>query len=353
LHERLETTVRQVITAEPDTPAVLARFPAVYVLDSTTISLPDVLAPVWPGCGGRVPQGSQAALKLTVRHDLVRGGLEGPTLNAGRAQDKAGPLPRAPLPTGVLRLADLGFWSLEGLGQIAAAGGYFLSRLHRQTTVLIAGKRVDLVAWLHAQDAATLDVDVTLGLAAQLPVRLLAMRVPQAQADRRRAKLRAALQREGKTPSAELLALADWTLVVTNAPPALLSLAEVQVLARVRWQIELLFKRWKSGGGLATSRSANPDRVLCEIYAKLIALVLQHWVLLVSCWRFADRSLTRAATMVRDYGLALALVLDHPTRLRTTLQCIQRTLATGSRIDKRRAHPSAFQLLVDPDRCYA
>jgi len=332
---------------------VLARFPAVYVLDSTTISLPDALAPVWPGCGGRVPQGSQAALKLTVRHDLVRGGLEGPTLSAGRDQDKAGSLPRAPMPAGARRLADLGFWSLEGLRQIAAAGSYFLSRLHRQTTVFIGGERVDLVAWLRAQDVPTLEVEVTLGRTAQLAARLLAVRLPQAQAERRRAKLRAALQREGQTPSADMLARAAWTLVVTNAPPALLSLDEAQVLARVRWQIELLFKRWKRSGGLARSRSANPDRVLCEIYAKLIALVLQHWVLLVSCWRFADRSLTRATTLVQDYGLALALVLDYPTRLRSTLHRIQRALATGCRIDKRRAHPSAFQLLEDPSRCYA
>jgi hypothetical protein len=73
LRERLETAVAQAITAEPVASDVLRRFPAVYVLDSTTVALPDALATVWAGCGGRVPQGSQAALKLTLRQELVRG----------------------------------------------------------------------------------------------------------------------------------------------------------------------------------------------------------------------------------------------------------------------------------------
>jgi hypothetical protein len=353
LHACLDAVVAQVITADPDAVGVLRRFPAVYVLDSTTVSLPDALATIWPGCGGRVPQGSQAALKLTVRYDLVQGGVEGPLLSAGRTQDKQSPLQTAPLPPGALRLADQGFWTLAGLRALAAAGGYFVSRLHVHTTVFVAGEAVELASWLRAQACAEVDVPVTLGQTAQVPVRLLAKRVPQHVADRRRAKLRAAAHREGETPNARRLALAEWTLLVTNAPPALLSLPEAVVLGRVRWQIELLFKLWKHDGQLATWRSAKPWRVLCEVYAKLIALVLQHWVLLVSCWPWPDRSLVRAAATVRDFGVVLARDLPHPHRILATLRLIQHLLATSTKIDKRRAHPSAFQLLDDPARCYA
>lgn len=150
LRERLGTAVAQASTAEPAATDVLRRFPAVYVLDSTTVALPDALATVWAGCGGRVPRGGQAALKLTLRQELVRGGLDGPALSAGRAQDKGSPLQQAAVPAGALRIADQGFWSLAVVRQIAAAGGYFLSRLHLQTAVLAAGERVDLVRWLTA-----------------------------------------------------------------------------------------------------------------------------------------------------------------------------------------------------------
>jgi Transposase DDE domain len=353
LRDRLETAVAQVIAAEPVAGEVLRRFPAVYVLDSTTVALPDALAVVWPGCGGRVPQGAQAALKATVRLDLVRGGLAGPALSAGRGQDKSSPLQRAAVPAGALRIADQGFWSLAVLGQIAAGGGYFLSRLHLQTTVFVAGERIDPVRWLADRPGQEVDVAVALGVTAQVAARLLAVRVPQEVADRRRAKLREAAQRAGTVPNARALALADWTLLVTNAPADRLGVREALVLGRLRWQVELLIKLWKSGGRIDEWRSAKPWRVLCEVYAKLTAMVLQHWVLLVGCWAFADRSLARAAKTVRDAVPVLALGLTHLTLLVATLGLIARCLAAGCTVDKRCKHPSAFQLLADPDRCYA
>ncbi len=74
----LEAAVREVVVAAPVAAGLLARFPAVVLMDSTTVALPDGLAQVWAGCGGRVPQGSQAGLKLTVRLDLGTGRLAGP-----------------------------------------------------------------------------------------------------------------------------------------------------------------------------------------------------------------------------------------------------------------------------------
>lgn len=149
LRRVLEAAVAEVIAAGPVAVGLLAKFPAAVVLDSTTVSLPDGLATVWAGCGGRVEQGSQAALKLTVALDLRGGTGDGPLLSDGRAQDKMSPLQQADLPPGALRITDLGFWSLDVLRRSAAQGAYFLSRLHLQTAVFAAdGERLDLVAWL-------------------------------------------------------------------------------------------------------------------------------------------------------------------------------------------------------------
>jgi hypothetical protein len=349
LRERLERAVAQVLTADPVTTALLSRFPAVVLLDSTTVALPDALATVWPGCGGRVATNTQAALKITVQLDLVGGGLGGPELNAGRTQDKSTTLQAAPIPAGGVRVQDQGFWSLPALRELAAAGGFFLTRLHQQTAVFAAdGARCGLETWLPRHPEPTLDVPVMLGVEERLPVRLLAVRVPPAVADARRRKLHAAAKREGKTPSQRALALAAWTLLVTNLPAERLSVAEALVLARARWQVELLFKRWKSGGRLAAWRSAKPARILCEVYAKLIALVLQHWLLLVGCWAFSDRSLAKAAQTVRDYALGVALALRDVDRLAAVLRRLRRCLAAGCKVGKRRRRPSAFQLLADP-----
>ena len=336
------------VTAGASVP-LLARFSGVWVLDCTTVRLPDALAGVWRGCGGRTAQGTQAALKLQLRLDLAGGRLEGPELLAGRTQDKAGPLHTAPLPGGALLLADLGFWSLKRLRALGEAGAFWLSRLDPATHVLApTGERRDLPRWLARPKTATVEAAVLLGASARLPARLLAARAPKAVADARRRKLRASAKREGKALPQATLALAGWTVYVTNVPAARLSLAEAFVLGRARWQIALLFKLWKSDGRLDESRSANPWRVLCEVYAKLVALLIQHWILLVSCWERPERSLVRSAQTVRAHARCLLHALDQPVRLVAALATIARCLQVGCRIATRKSRPSAFQLWLNP-----
>jgi hypothetical protein len=49
--------------------------------------------------------------------------------------------------------------------------------------------------------------------------------------------------------------------------------------------------------------------VLCEVYAKLLGMVVQHWILLISCWSYPDRSLAKASATVRRHALNLAAVI--------------------------------------------
>jgi hypothetical protein len=120
----------------------------------------------------------------------------------------------------------------------------------------------------------------------------------------------------------------------------------VFVIARVRWQIELLFKLWKSHGHVDQWRSANPWRILCEVYGKLLAMLVQHWLLL-GCWQYANRSLWKAATMVRKLACLLAMQLADDERLAQVLDVIMHALATGRRINTSRAKPHTYQLLLD------
>jgi len=120
------------------------------------------------------------------------------------------------------------------------------------------------------------------------------------------------------------------------------------VVARVRWQIELLFKLWKSHAYLDAWRSANPWCILCELYAKLLGMLLFRWVWLAGAWRFPNRSLFQAARTVRQQALNLACALATGIRKRLVeaLQAVQRGLAAGCRINKRRNKPHTYQLLL-------
>jgi hypothetical protein len=346
LKQVLHAALARVVAADPIAIPLRARFTAVSLQDSSTIVLPDALAPVWQGCGGSTAERTKAALKLQVRLERRTGRLD-VQLQDGRASDRAAELPGR-LEVGTLRLADLGSWSLDAFRVLPQQGVFWLSRLQVQTAIYdTTGQRQDHLALLTAQPTATLDVAVMLGEAQRLPARRLAVRVPQEVAATRRQRLHEAARKKGRQVSATRLALAAWTLLVTNVPCDRLTLREALVLARVRWQIDLLFKLWKSRGRVDESRSTKPWRLLCEVYAKLLAMLIQHWVFLVSCWASPNRSLVKAAQTVQKHALHLARAFGRLRHLRTALMTVQCCVAAGCRMNRRKKHPNTYQLLLD------
>ncbi len=344
----LGAAAQQVVVADPVAIPLLERFTGVYVLDSTVIMLPDALATQWQGNGGSTSVGTSAALKVQVLWNLSQGSLQHVGLQSGRANDNGSSVQDVVLPAGALRIADLGYFALPRIASLLAHQVFVLSRLNTQVALFDQqGQRLDLFEVL-PQAGVTLDREVLLGAKERLRVRLMAVRVPQEVADQRRRRLHEEFRDTGKTPSARLLALAAWTMMVTTVPDAQLSVAEALVLLRARWQIELLFKLWKSQGRVDEWRSAQPWRILCEVYAKLLAMIVQHCVLLVGCWHQPNRSLVKAAKTVQGYALALLGALRKSSaHVADVLRDIERSLERTARLNSRKKKPSTYQLLLD------
>jgi hypothetical protein len=344
----LGAAAQQVVAADPVAIPLLQRFNGIYVLDSTVIMLPDALEGEWRGNGGSTVVGTSAALKVQVLWNLTCGSLHHVGLQAGRANDNAAPVQAVTLPAGALRIADLGYFSVPRIASLSAQQVFVLSRLNTQVALFDEqGQRLDLLDVLE-QSGAAQDLPVQMGAKHGVRVRLLAVRVPQEVADQRRRRLREEARAKGKAPSERLLALAAWTTAVTTVPGEQLSLEEALVLLRARWQIELLFKLWKSHGQVDEWRSAQPWRILCEVYAKLLAMIVQHWVLLVGCWHQPNRSLVKAAQTVQGYALALLSALGKSAeRVAEVLVEIQRSLERAGRLNRRKKKPSTYQLLLD------
>jgi len=207
---------------------------------------------------------------------------------------------------------------------------------------------VDLLARLRAAGGEPVDAPVRLGRVQRAPARLLGVPVPQEVADQRRRRLQDEARRRGQAVSAACLALADGTILVTNVPAERLTLAEALVVARARWRIELLFKLWKQHGHPDAWRSTKPWRILRELYAKMLAMVVQHWLLLRGCWVHPDRSLVKAAQTVRAQTPAVVNALAGVGSLPAVLEQIRRCTATGCTLNRRRTKPNTHQLLRDP-----
>jgi hypothetical protein len=246
-----------------------------------------------------------------------------------------------------LHLGDLGYFNLDRLAKDQAEGVFWITRLKLGTSVYgLDGQRLELASWLSSSAASLIDIQVSLGEKHRLSCRFIAVRVPQEVADRRRHLLKESARKKQRPVSAQQLKLAEWTVVVTNVPEERLSVHDVLTLLRVRWQVELLFKLWKSHAKVDEWRSENPWRILCEIYAKLIGLCLSHWLFAVSLWPYPDRSLFQAAKTVQKWATPLALAMQDPGQLRTTLIALCNCLMAGCRQQKRKTHAATFQELL-------
>jgi hypothetical protein len=251
------------------------------------------------------------------------------------------------LPAYALRIQDKGFHSITAMKRFWEQQVYCLCPLKLGVNLYDAsGQPLELVTFLRAQSADEVDLPIQFGARQRFGCRLLAQRVPEEVAEARREKLRTETRDNGRAPSAQSLALAGWTLLVTTVPCHLLSVMAAMILYRVRWQVELLFKLWKSLFRVDEWRSENPWRILCEIAAKLLVALVQHWIVVTTCWASADKSLMKAAVTITKFAWALAAMFPRRGPLVTVLREIKRCVTAGCRVQKRKRKPATFQRLL-------
>jgi hypothetical protein len=328
---------------------LLERFIQVVIVDSTTIVLPAALAAEFPGCGGG-RGGGEAAVKLQTHFDLRHGALTAIDAEAGRICDAQSATQSRRLPPGSLRISDLGYFDTEVFGRLASQGVFWLSRLLFGTAVFTPrGHLPVLLDWLAGQPGRVIDQPILLGTQRRVPCRLVAWRVPEEVANRRRRKVIAAARaKDGRTPGAERLAWCDWTILVTNVPGDRLAPREMAVLSRARWQVELLFKRWKSLG-LVARLSGSVTRQLVQLWSRLLAVVLQQWLLLGSVWGELHGSLLKASRALQRHAVLLIAALGSREALIAMIERLGRLIRKTARQNKRK-NPSTFELLKDPAR---
>lgn len=349
----LESFNRSFNSLRPALLPLLRRFNGVFLRDATSLSLPACLAALFPGRGsGLVPQDHSAGVKLVFEAELTTGELTEVSILPERANEKTAEVAGKPLPRGALLLEDLGFLSGARLQTQIEQGVYVVSRIPTWTAVFDeTGTRIDLVKLLRKAKGWKVERQVQIFHETKLKLRLLAVRLPEEEAEKRRQQIRQEAKRRGRPVSQKKLDLCEWNILVTNAPREMLSAEQACLVRRVRWQIELVFKVFKSEGKIDDSRSRCPWRVLCETYAKLLAMVVQHWVLLASGYVMLIHSARRAARRVRKKAMKLLRAIKRMDKLARVIVGLAKTLQQRCRIVRRKAEPSTLDRLAawDPE----
>lgn len=272
--EALKTTAPKADQLIP----LLSNFTAVNLLDSSFIKLPEKLGTELPGYGGAA---SKAAAKIYLVLDWLTGAYDTIHIEAGRKADQN--MGEHFLPgskPGALWLFDLGFFKAALLAAIANFGSFFLCRLAASQQVFwvrndeeeLVPFNLDLLLRYAARDL--FEIEVVFGANQEVTARLIIAPVPPKVVAERRRKAKESARKQGRTLSQTTLNRLAWTLLLANASPEQLPTSTVLEVYCVRWQIELVFKLFKSDAKLETTSATEPNRVKCEFYAKLIAVLL-------------------------------------------------------------------------------
>src|SRR5579883_1904725 len=304
----VESLVTMALLGEKGEWGTLSRFAGVSVQDGTRITLPDELHHVWQGTGGRTGQGGEAGVRVQGRLEQQGGELQGPWLQHGREPERSGAssLEEHPLPVGSLYVTDTGYVTLQRIRQANQTDRFFLAPASvRAKIVDRQGIMWDLPALLAARSRhgqQIIDEPIQLGVQERVPCRLVAVpnpHPPSSQRQDQRARMKGSRHDvqvgRKKAPKGERgrkkhelsqgrRHLTGWIVLFTNVPAEHLSPQQARELLRARWQAELLWKLWKQQGHLDVWRSEKPMRILCELYAKLLGLTIQHWFTIVGCW---------------------------------------------------------------------
>jgi hypothetical protein len=269
---------------------IFAPFPCVHIADSTGFGLPESLQKEFPGAGG---SGSKAGAKIQLvweykSHTFDHFALLPWNVPEGKYVDTVVELARA----SALFLFDLGYFKLTAFAKIAAAHAYFLSRLNHQTTLreVVGGRQqsLDLTSCLAGEPRSLVEKAVVLGAYERVPARLIAVRMPEAIVNERRRHAHAAAKKRGYTPSQRHLTLMAWNLFITNVPATVWPPQTVGIAYSLRWQVELVFRGWKSGLHLATLTTTTKYSTLCYLYGRMLLILLTSALsspLRVSVWQ--------------------------------------------------------------------
>lgn len=330
----LKAALETVLVTRPKRLQALRSFSGVYITDSTTVPLPPSLTPSFPSCGGGAKgQTLPAVLKILVTYEVQTGTIHQLTLHAGKDNDNGLPW-LEDLPAGSLHLTDLGFYHQERFQRDQAAGNYWISRVPCSNTLRPADAPATEIVRLRSflETHATcgrVDQAVIVGAATHdhpLPARLVAWQCSVAETQRRQQQLQQRAKTEKKKVSSEMLAMCVWMVYITNVPAPQLRPKQIGELYRVRWQIELLFKRWKSCLGLAQPiRKKKATTALVEFYARLLGVVVTEWFG-VACGGPFGAPLVRVLKGVKKWCVALAEVIRHGAELAEVVARILRWL---------------------------
>lgn len=261
-------------------------FNTIRILDGTSIKLAKELQTFYPGTTG-------AGVKLQLEFDFLTGKFIYVEIQAGKAGDTASGMARLDsLQKNDLVLQDLGYFQYKLFKTVDEKEAFYVSRARADTMFYVDSpnpryhKNGDLMM-KYAHERLYLEKElktmergetreypkVYLGKHARYPTRLIVYRLPIEEEEKQLFRIKRRKQTKPGKIKKKSYNVSGITTFITNLPLEV-SPKEIVALYRYRWQIELVFKSWKTDMKVNYYRRMKKERWECHFYAELILLLL-------------------------------------------------------------------------------
>ncbi len=278
---------------------LFALFGRVLLGDSTTLSLPQILAQDFPGNVSRGEQKAVARLQCIINIKSMQWlhlSLKAFTDNDQSASSDVLSL----LKKGDLLIRDLGYFVLKSLAAIIEKKAFFISRLRYGITLYDeAGEEI---GWKKlCKQKGIIDRKILIGKKERIPVRIIMIPLPAGQVEERTRK--AKKDRDKRlNHSEDFYQWIKYSVFITNVEEETLSSKKIAEVYKIRWQIEILFKSWKSGGHLQEllhEKCTNIYRVKTTIYLLLMLFCLIMEQVYVKHYKSIEKKYGRYISLIK------------------------------------------------------
>lgn len=274
LRQALEVELRYFYSS-----AVFTRFNYVRIKDSTRFNLDNRLEKQFKGSGGNGTR--KACVCIQYEYDIKSGKILDFSISPGIVNDATNAKDtQCNINNQDLVIRDLGYYNLGVLLSFEKKGAYFLSRLNMSTSIYYAknGSQIsfkELYDEMKCKKVTSMGIDALVSKGQQKRLRLVVALVPESEYQKRLRQVNKTNREEGYSTSDDYKARARFNIFITNITEDVISDEEILLLYRLRWQIELIFKIWKSVCAIDKVWPMKYERFICVLMSKFILIVIK------------------------------------------------------------------------------
>jgi hypothetical protein len=253
----------------------------IRIKDSTKFKVPDNMQEHFKGCGG-----SEAGMSIQYEYDLKTGKILDLRVYSGDRNDLTDTSESCKnIQAGDLVIRDLGYYNIEVFEHFKQEKAFFPSKLKSNTNVYdMNGKKIcfkTIYREMCEKNPDCMQLDVYIGKEKQMPVRMILYPVDEQTYQKRIRDREKEARKRGEKVSEETRTRYHPSIFITNTTEEILPADKIYLIYKLRWQIELMFKSWKSTFCIHETRKMKEDRYLCLLHARLLLIVINTQIV----WR--------------------------------------------------------------------